>query len=156
MAWMPADNITFDRIRNRSIGVFPFYFLLSRQLKLYGEVAHAERGQTRSLGGYLRLSGTPDGSLTGENMVLARVVMARRIGEMPVGLGGAVRVGFSLETGAVSPGAGLRLANLPREGWKQAISGFLSVDTRFGPFFLALGSTRGGDTSAYLLLGPTW
>lgn len=124
--------------------------------QLYGEVAHAERGQTRSLGGYLRLSGTPDGSLTGENMVLARVVMARRIGEMPVGLGGAVRVGFSLETGAVSPGAGLRLANLPREGWKQAVSGFLSVDTRFGPFFLALGSTRGGDTSAYLLLGPTW
>jgi NTE family protein len=82
--------------------------------------------------------------------------MARRIGEMPVGLGGAVRVGFSLETGAVGPGAGLRLRNLPREGWKQAASGFLSVDTRFGPFFLALGATRGGDTSAYLLLGPTW
>ena len=124
--------------------------------QLYGEFAHAERGQTRSLGGYLRLSGTADGSLTGENMVLTRVVMARRIGEMPVGLGGAVRVGFSLETGAVGSGAGLKLSNLPRSGWKQAASGFLSVDTRFGPFFLALGSTRGGDTSAYLLLGPTW
>ncbi|RZL30887.1 MAG: patatin domain-containing protein, partial [Rubrivivax sp.] len=49
--------------------------------QLYGEFAHAERGQARSLGGYLRLSGTPDGSLLGENMVLARVVMARRIGE---------------------------------------------------------------------------
>ncbi len=124
--------------------------------QLYGEFAHAERGQTRSLGGYLRLSGTPDGSLTGENMVLTRVVMARRIGEMPVGLGGAVRVGFSLEAGAVGAGAGLRLSNLPRRGWQQAGSGFLSVDTRFGPFFLALGSTRSGDTSAYLLLGPTW
>lgn len=124
--------------------------------QLYGEFAHAERGQTRSLGGYLRLSGTPDGSLVGENMVLTRVVMARRIGEMPVGLGGAVRVGFSLEAGAVGSGAGLKLSNLPRHGWQQAASGFLSVDTRFGPFFLALGSTKGGDTSAYLLLGPTW
>lgn len=124
--------------------------------QVYGEFAHAERGQARSLGGYLRLSGTPDGSLVGENMVLARVVMARRIGEMPVGLGGAVRVGFSLETGAVGPGAGLKLSNLPRSGWQQAVSGFLSVDTRFGPFFLALGGTRRGETAAYLLLGPTW
>lgn len=124
--------------------------------QLYGEFAHAERGQARSLGGYLRLSGTPDASLVGENMVLARLVMARRIGEMPVGLGGAVRVGFSLETGAVGAGAGLKLSNVPRSGWQQAASGFLSVDTRFGPFFLALGATRGGETSAYLLLGPTW
>lgn len=124
--------------------------------QLYGEFAHAERGQARSLGGYLRLSGTPDGSLVGENMALTRLVMARRIGEMPVGLGGAVRIGFSLETGAVGSGAGLKLSNLPRHGWRQAASGFLSVDTRFGPFFLALGTTRGGDTSAYLLLGPTW
>lgn len=124
--------------------------------QLYGEFAHAERGQARSLGGYLRLSGTPDGSLLGENMLLARVVMARRVGEMPVGLGGAVRIGFSLETGAVGPGAGLKLSNLPRSGWQQAVSGFLSVDTRFGPFFLALGATRGGETAGYLLLGPTW
>jgi NTE family protein len=124
--------------------------------QVYGEFAHAERGQARSLGGYLRLSGTPDGSLVGENMALARVVMARRIGQMPVGLGGAVRVGFSLETGAVGAGAGLKLSNLPRSGWQQAASGFLSVDTRFGPFYLALGATRGGDTAAYLLLGPSW
>ncbi|PTT79099.1 patatin domain-containing protein, partial [Pelomonas sp. HMWF004] len=124
--------------------------------QLYGELAHAERGQARSLGGYLRLSGTDDGSLVGENMVLARLVMARRIGEMPVGLGGAVRVGFSLETGAVGDGAGLKFGNLPRTGWKQAVSGFLSVDTRFGPFYLALGTTRRGDTAAYLVLGPAW
>lgn len=124
--------------------------------QLYGEAAHAERGQTRSLGGYLRLSGTADGALVGEDMVLARVVMARRIGQMPVGLGGAVRVGFSLETGAVSDSAGLKIGTLPRSGWQQAVSGFLSVDTRFGPFFLAVGATRRGDTAAYLLLGPTW
>jgi NTE family protein len=30
------------------------------------------------------------------------------------------------------------------------------VDTRFGPFYLALGTTRQGETAAYLLLGPSW
>ena len=89
-------------------------------------------------------------------MVLTRVVMARRIGEMPVGLGGAVRVGFSLEAGTVGDGAGLKLANVPRTRWMQAASGFLSVDTRFGPFYLALGTTRRGETAGYLLLGPSW
>jgi len=124
--------------------------------QLYGEASHAESGQARSLGGYLRLSGTPDGSLVGVNMALARVVMARRIGEMPVGLGGAVRVGFSLEAGTVNQLEGRRLSQLTSGVWKQAGSAFLSVDTRFGPFFLALGATRGGDSAAYLLLGPTW
>ena len=66
------------------------------------------------------------------------------------GLGGAVRVGFSLESGAVGGGSGLKLSNLPREGWKQAASGFLSVDTRFGPFFLALGGTVRAIGSAEL------
>jgi NTE family protein len=145
-----------DSVINASLLALAAFRLGEWAGQLYGEFAHAERGQARSLGGYLRLSGTPDGSLVGENMLLARVVMARRIGEMPVGLGGAVRIGFSLEAGAVGEGAGLRLSNVPRSGWKQAASGFLSVDTRFGPFFLALGTTRRGETSAYLLLGPSW
>jgi NTE family protein len=145
-----------DRVINASLLGLAAFRLGNWAGQLYGEAAHAERGQARSLGGYLRLSGTADASLVGENMMLARVVMARRIGEMPVGLGGAVRVGFSLETGAIGAGSGLKLSNVPHHGWKQAGSGFLSVDTRFGPFFLALGATRGGDTAAYLLLGPTW
>ncbi|PZP36568.1 MAG: patatin domain-containing protein [Roseateles depolymerans] len=124
--------------------------------QLYGEAGHAERGQARSLGGYLRLSGTAEGSLVGASMTLARVVMARRIGEMPTVLGGAVRVGFSLETGAIRGGSGLQGASVGDSGWKQAGSAFLSVDTRFGPFFLAVGATRSGETAAYLLLGPTW
>ena len=57
--------------------------------QLYGERAHAESGTARSLGGYLRLSGTPDRSLVAEKGVtLARLVMARRLGHMPVALGG--------------------------------------------------------------------
>lgn len=75
-------------------------------------------------------------------MLLDRLVVAMRIGEMPVGLCGAVHLGFSPETGAVRSGTGLKFKYLSRWAWQPASSGFLSVGTRFGPFFLALGSVR--------------
>lgn len=120
---------------------------------VYGEWAKARRGLAPlSLGGFLRLSGTPRESLGGRAVVLGRVVMARRIGEMPAGLGGAVRIGYSLEVGTGwGPDESLRFGDL-----KQAASGFASVDTRFGPLFLALGATRGARGTLYLFLGPFW
>ncbi|MES2959000.1 MAG: patatin-like phospholipase family protein [Pseudomonadota bacterium] len=120
---------------------------------VYGEWAKARSGLAPlSLGGFLRLSGTPRESLAGRAVVLGRVVMARRIGEMPAGLGGAVRIGYSLELGTGwDPDESLRFGDL-----KQAASGFASVDTRFGPLFLALGATRGAGSTLYLFLGPFW
>lgn len=120
---------------------------------VYGEWARARSGLAPlSLGGFLRLSGTPRESLGGRAVVLGRLVMARRIGEMPAGLGGAVRVGYSLEFGTGwDTDESLRFGDL-----KQAASGFASVDTRFGPLFLALGATRGAGGTLYLFLGPFW
>jgi NTE family protein len=78
--------------------------------------------------------------------------MARRVGEMPAGLGGAVRVGYSLELGTgFDTAEALRFGDL-----KQAASGFTSIDTRFGPLFLAVGATRGAAGTLYLFLGPFW
>jgi NTE family protein len=122
----------------------------------YGEAARASGGAGGTLGGYLRLSGTTDGSLRGENLGLARLVMARRMGELPIALGGAVRIGFSLEAGAVGQGRFLRLGNQPDGGWREAGAAFVAVDTRFGPFHFALGGTRNGGSALYLFLGPTW
>jgi NTE family protein len=120
---------------------------------VYGEWARARSGLAPlSLGGFLRLSGTPRESLGGRAVVLGRLVMARRIGDMPAGLGGAVRIGYSLEFGTGwDPDGSLRFGDL-----KQAASGFASVDTRFGPLFLALGATRGVGGTLYLFLGPFW
>jgi NTE family protein len=39
---------------------------------------------------------------------------------------------------------------------QQAASAFVSVDTRFGPLFLAAGTTRGTGSALYLFLGPYW
>lgn len=119
---------------------------------LYGELSHASFGSTRSLGGFLRLSGSPDASLEGRNLLLGRLVMAKRIGQMPLGLGQAVRVGFSLELGGAVP----EQQSLRASDVKLAGSGFFAVDTRFGPFYLALGGTRGGNSAVYLFLGPVW
>ena len=78
--------------------------------------------------------------------------MARSIGAMPAALGGDVRLGFSLEAGgAYGSGDPLHWGTL-----KQSASGFVAVDTRFGPVYFGAGTTKGGNSSAYLFLGPIW
>ena len=100
----------------------------------------------------MRLSGTQFESVTGRSVALARVVMARRIGSLPATFGGAVRAGFSLEMGGGFDQS---------ERWKaskftQAASAFISVDTRFGPVYVAGGASKGGEGTLYLFLGPAW
>jgi NTE family protein len=122
---------------------------------LYGEWAHAQSGAAPlSLGGFLRLSGTPADSVQGRTIAFTRMVLARRIGMLPVTLGGAVRAGFSLETGG---GFDQSLAqSLKSRSRKQAGSAFISVDTRFGPAYLGAGATQDGNRTLYLFLGPIW
>ena len=122
---------------------------------LYGEWARARSGAAPlNLGGFLRLSGTAADSVQGRSIVFSRLVLARRIGALPVTLGGTVRAGFSLEAG----GGFDQDAPLgpQRSALKQAGSGFLSVDTRFGPAYFGAGATRDGNRTLYLFLGPIW
>ncbi|MFM7532562.1 MAG: patatin-like phospholipase family protein [Rubrivivax sp.] len=120
---------------------------------LYTDASYGRGGTAPfSLGGFLRLSGMPIDSLSGQTSFLGRVVMGVPVAHMPIGLGGPVRAGFSLEVGGVSPpGQDRRLADL-----RQAGSAFVSVDTRFGPVYLAVGATHGGGQAIYVFLGPFW
>ncbi|MFZ6675962.1 patatin-like phospholipase family protein [Undibacterium sp. Xuan67W] len=120
---------------------------------IYGEWSRSQRGLApSSLGGFLRLSGTTADSLDGNSVLLGRVVVARRVGDMPTTVGGAIRVGFSAELGGgFGTDQALRFGNL-----KQAGSAFISMDTRFGPLYFGAGATRGGNSTAYLFLGPVW
>lgn len=120
---------------------------------LYGEWAHAQEGAAPlNLGGFLRLSGTAADSVQGRTIAFARLVLARRVGALPVTLGGTVRAGFSLETG----GGFDQDLTINSSSRKQAASAFLAVDTRFGPAYLGAGATRDGNRTMYLFLGPSW
>ena len=120
---------------------------------VYAEWAHARQGFAPStLGGFLRLSGSDPGSVEGSTVVLGRLVLARRIGELPTPLGAAIRAGISLETGG-----GFAADVAPRlHGLKLASSAFVALDTRFGPIYFAAGGTRGTGSTLYLFLGPVW
>ncbi|MFZ6748582.1 patatin-like phospholipase family protein [Undibacterium sp. Ren11W] len=120
---------------------------------IYGEWAKSQRGSAPlSLGGFLRLSGTPANSLSNNTVALGRMVLARRVGSVPTALGGAIRLGFSAELGG---GFGaddvVKFSNL-----KQSASAFVSLDTRFGPLYFGSGTTRGSGSTLYLFLGPIW
>lgn len=120
---------------------------------LYGEYARARNGAAPlTLGGFFRLSGSTPDSVAGRSVAFGRLVMARRIGALPVTLGGTVRAGFSLEAG----GGFDQEKPLRDAPFKQAGSVFLSVDTRFGPAYIGAGATKGGSGTAYLFLGPIW
>lgn len=120
---------------------------------VYGEWAKAQRGSApQTLGGFLRLSGTTPESVEGRSIAFARMVLARRIGTLPLTIGGTVRAGFSLEAGGAYDGAHpLRASTINKAG-----SAFLSLDTRFGPAYLGAGATKDGDRTMYLFLGPVW
>ncbi|MES2126940.1 MAG: patatin-like phospholipase family protein [Pseudomonadota bacterium] len=122
---------------------------------VYGEWARAQRGSAPlALGGFMRLSGTQESSVEGRSIAFARLSMARRIGKLPLTLGGTVRAGFSLEAGGgYNQDDPLKIK---RSGLRQAGSLFLSVDTRFGPAYLAAGATRDGGQTLYVFLGPFW
>jgi NTE family protein len=119
----------------------------------YADASHGSDGiAPASLGGFLRLSGTPIGSLEGQTSLFGRLVMGVPVAHMPIGLGGPVRAGFSLELGGLFPaGQGRQLGDL-----RQAGSAFVSVDTRFGPVYFAVGATHRGGQAVYVFLGPFW
>jgi len=117
------------------------------------EWAKAQAGASPvTLGGFLRLSGTPTDSIQEPTILLGRAVLARRIAALPSAFGGTMRAGFSLETG----GGFDRGTTASGRALKQAGSAFLSVETRFGPLFLGAGATRDGEQTLYLFLGPIW
>ncbi len=120
---------------------------------IYGEWARSQGDfAPLSLGGFLRLSGTPADSLSSKTVALGRVVMAHRIGSMPAALGGAVRLGFSAELGGgFGEGEAVKFSKIKRSG-----SAFVAFDTRFGPLYFGAGATHNTGSTFYLFLGPIW
>ena len=115
----------------------------------------ASAGHTRgdgggfSLGGFLNLSGTPIGAISGTQMLGGSALLYYRVGELPRALGSGWYAGGSLEAGNTwSSRSDVSLKDV-----KKAASMFLGFDTVVGPLYVAWGHTFGGQSAFYLFLG---
>jgi NTE family protein len=106
-----------------------------------------------SLGGFLSLSGTPVGAVSGSQAVMFSGLVYYRLGTvLPRTIGRHLYAGFSLEAGdAWRSTSDVRFGEL-----KKAASVFLGLDSIIGPMYLGWGHTFGGNSAFYLFLGrPT-
>jgi NTE family protein len=104
------------------------------------------------LGGFLNLSGTPVGAVSGSQSALAAAVAYYRMGELPRGAGRNWYAGLSLEAG----NSWARREDVDFGDIRKAGSVFVGAETIIGPLYLGYGHTAGGDSALYLFLGrPT-
>ncbi len=99
------------------------------------------------LGGFLRLSGSEEDRLTGQQAAVARVVYLRRINDIQQLKAYA---GASVEAGNVWQ----KTRDIGRGSNILAGSVFIGADTPVGPLYLAYGRNSTGEGSLYLYLGP--
>jgi NTE family protein len=106
-------------------------------------------GDTGSLGGFLQLSGYARDQILAGDIRFASIRGEKVIGRMPLGLGGDLRVGLSLEAGRARD----RFTETRVDGWQQAAAVYLGGETPLGPVYLGYGYAKGGHSSLYLFLG---
>ena len=105
-------------------------------------------GGVYALGGFHQLSGLQTDELSGNALLLGRLVWQRRLTDAPVFTRGWF-VGGSLEAGnAWADARQLKPSHL-----RWATSAFVGADTGLGPLYLAVGSALKGRTALYLFIG---
>jgi len=107
-----------------------------------------------ALGGFLFLSGYRRGELRGQHMGLARLVYYFKVSKVSLGFGDDVYVGCSLESGNVWADRD----DIAFDELRYAGSGFVGIDTIFGPLYLGYGIAEESHTDGvvYLFLGQTF
>lgn len=120
----------------------------------YGVVENKENDlqlEPKSLGGFLRLSGTPKDSLTGQNLMFASLVYRYRLMDNDFGLfQSPIYLGASLENGGLWNDEHFEDAPIYTAG-----SIFAGIDSPLGPIIFAYGRTEQSHESVYLSIGAT-
>lgn len=107
--------------------------------------------EPKSLGGFLRLSGTPKDSLTGQNLVFTSLVYRYRLMDNDFGLfQSPIYLGASVENGGLWNDEHFDDAPIYTAG-----SIFAGIDSPIGPIILAYGRTEQNHESVYLSIGAT-
>lgn len=122
----------------------------------YGIVENKEQERLvlapNELGGFMRLSGTPKDSLSGENLVFGSLTYRYKVMDNDFGIfESPIYMGATLEYGGVWSGKTvMNDANLYTAG-----SLFSGIKSPIGPIILAYGRTEKNYNSIYLILGKT-
>ncbi|MDD9158137.1 patatin-like phospholipase family protein [Aliivibrio sp. S4TY2] len=107
--------------------------------------------EPKSLGGFLRLSGTPKDSLTGQNLVFTSLVYRYRLMDNDFGLfQSPIYLGASVENGGLWNEENFSDAPIYTAG-----SIFAGIDSPIGPIIFAYGRTEQNHESVYLSIGAT-
>jgi NTE family protein len=115
-------------------------------------VRATREGTGSALGGFLNLSGTPQGRYAGSRTFFGSVIAYREMSDVLGELPAPLYLGGSLEAGNSADAAG----SLDWRQLKRAGSVFVAADTLIGPIYLAYGRTEGGRSTAYLFWGLFW
>jgi NTE family protein len=139
-----------DPVQNYSLqGTVPFTYDRLTFLTLAAAGRSRDDRGGFGLGGFLSLSGTPVGAISGSQVGILSMLAYYRFGELPRGLGRSWYGGVSLEAG----NAWARRADISAKDVRKAASVYLGFDTLIGPLYLGWGHTFGGDSAFYLFLG---
>ncbi|HYC37172.1 MAG TPA: patatin-like phospholipase family protein [Usitatibacter sp.] len=101
------------------------------------------------LGGFLNLSGTPPGAISGAHALGTALLAYYRIAELPRALGRSIYAGVSAEAG----NAWDRRSQVSLGDTRKAGSLFLALDTNLGAMYFGYGRTAGGADAFYVFLG---
>ncbi len=146
-----SDRVEVDWLGAQSFGRHTLLGWISGGSTLDSEDAAVQ--DFFSLGGFLRLSGLQQDSLSGPHYGIARLIYYRQIGRPGPGfLNVAAYAGASVEIGNVWERRGAASFGSARKDG----SIFLGLDTFFGPLYLAAGLDDEKETAFYLFLGRTF
>jgi NTE family protein len=141
----------FDRYRFKGTSAWStggFTAMLGLELSSYHNASPLDSIEPFALGGFLRLSGLNRNELTGQHLMLGKVILMQRLdkmnfGSIPLYLGGSMELGNTWQ-------------DLDNVGFESALwsgSAFIAADTFLGPVYLGTGLTEGRRGSLFLAIG---
>ena len=129
----------------------PYTASLGLEMQTYANLAAGSVVEPFALGGFLRLSGLNRNELTGNQLLLGKVILMRRSDTMKFG-SVPLYIGSSLELG--NAWQNRDQVSLADALWSGSL--FLAADTLLGPIYLGGGLTQGGNASFYLAIGQVF
>ena len=153
-----GSSVAYSGDKEHPVETYNIQLLYPMTIDRFTLLAIAAAGSSKDdrggfgLGGFLNLSGTPVGAISGSQAALAAAVAYFRMGELPRAVGKSWYAGVSLEAGnAWAKRSDARLSDV-----RKAASVFLGLDSVIGALYLGYGHTFSGDSAFYLFLGgPT-